>query len=231
MLPDYTQTVPLGDNAAWRPGWEGAHTWTNIRIRNAAHLLYQPRIAALSVWYWRSPIDKYLTAQAAQLATARCPSVSWLLWSPVRPAARSQSNLTPAAYHLTCVLGLHTSSHRAAQSNKDWPPRPEADRGSDQTGNSSVSKGPWSTNAEEMTLWICSAAWNEVKWLSRCRGQCRRAGTGSVSLACKVGRHWRINWRESSPDRPRRHLFLQIRPRSCHLLLLTFWVRVAKGTN
>lgn len=133
-----------------------------------------------------------------------------------------------------CPYGLQShSSCCAAQSYKDRPPRPEADRiGSGRrqprTGNSRAYRGPWSTNAEEMTLWICSAARNEGKMAERvprtmqgCDGNTGHTVPRVVvahprplwfcqarCLSRHLGRTVGIgacNWRKPSPDSPLQH--------------------------
>lgn len=81
------------------------HTWTNIRIRNAAHtftsaenlLLCQSGIGA-------APIDKYPTAPGT--ASRYCTLFLGVV-APVvacSPCSRSKSNLTAAAYHSTACM-------------------------------------------------------------------------------------------------------------------------------
>lgn len=119
-----------------------------------------------------APIDKYKYPAAPGVAARYCTLLLGVVAAVVAcsPCGRSTSNLTAAAYHhLACSLlragpdGVHPS-HCAAQSYKDWPPRPGSDRTrrrQPKPGTAEASRGPWSTNAEEMTLWICSAARNE----------------------------------------------------------------------
>lgn len=139
------------------------------------HTLSAENCCSVSPGIGAAPAARLISSQqppAPQLATARRPSVSWLLWSPVLPGRRSTPNLTPAAYHVAACWGLRTlhtahtalslPSHVAHAVLQGLAATTREGRiGSGQCVPGP--QGPWSTNAEEMTLWICSAAWNEGK--------------------------------------------------------------------
>lgn len=176
-----------------------------------------------------APIDKYPTAPgtASRYCTLFLGVVALVV--ACSPCSRSKSNLTPAAYHLTVQtvrMGYQVdifSRLAAPRSPTRIGRHVQRQIGSDQDVRSPspdrvqqrVSRGPWSTNAEEMTLWICSAARNEgkmaervprtmhpgLRWEYRSHGPstcCSPAAalvlSGKVPWCIPVGGHWRIDW-------------------------------------
>lgn len=126
-----------------------------------------------------APIDKYKYPAAPGVAARYCTLLLGVVAAVVAcsPCGRSMSNLTAAAYHhLACSLlragpytpltaprsptgiGRHVQSRGRSDRTRRRQPKP---------GTAEASRGPWSTNAEEMTLWICSAARNEGEMAER----------------------------------------------------------------
>lgn len=122
-----------------------------------------------------APIDKYLTSHSPRRRSSLLHVVPRCCGSSGRPFALQPQQVQSNTCSLPpgCVSGIHTAltvlrravlpglaatSTRRSDRIRRRQPRP---------GNSRVSQGPWSTNAEEMTLWICSAARNEGKMAER----------------------------------------------------------------